>query len=198
MALPIPPVYYSAQEYLAFEREADYKSEYLDGQIFAMSGGSPDHSTIIVNVISELHPQLKIRSCRAFSSDTKVRTPSDSLYAYPDLTVVCGEPRFYDPLGHVLDNPTLIIEVLSPSTEAFDRGKKFARYQEIESLTDYVLIAQDEPRIEHCERRSGKEWLVRPHVGLNSEVVLASIGATLSLTNVYYLIDFSSRGAPNS
>ncbi|HZP84547.1 MAG TPA: Uma2 family endonuclease [Chthonomonadaceae bacterium] len=177
--------YYTPEEYLALERDAEFKSEYLDGQIYAMSGGSPEHNSIAVNVASELRTQLKDKPCRVFSSDMKVRTSLLGLYSYPDVTVVCGAMRFHDEHRDVLTNPTLIVEVLSPSTEAFDRGKKFANYQRIASLTDYVLIAQDEARIDHYVRQPDDQWLLSSAVGLDAKLVLVSIGCTLLLSEVY-------------
>lgn len=177
--------YYTPEEYLDFERRAQFKSEYLDGQIYAMSGGSPEHNSIAVNVASELRAQLKGKPCRVFSSDMKVRTSRAGLYSYPDVTVVCGAMRFHDERRDVLTNPTLIIEVLSPSTEAFDRGKKFANYQRIASLTDYILIAQDEARLDHYVRQPDDQWLLSASVGLDAKLVLASIGCTLLLSEVY-------------
>ncbi|MEO6393058.1 MAG: Uma2 family endonuclease [Pyrinomonadaceae bacterium] len=192
MALPTPPVYISAEEYLRVEREADFKSEYVDGRIYAMSGGSPAHQTIAFNLTGELYSQLRDAPCRGFTSDAKVRTPTDNLYTYPDLTVVCGEPVYADAKGDVLDNPVLIVEILSPTTEAFDRGRKFARYQEIVTLTDYVLIAQNEPRVEHFVRQPDGSWNLRPYTGLEASVSITSINCSLLLARIYDRVEFAS------
>ncbi|HZO87933.1 MAG TPA: Uma2 family endonuclease [Chthonomonadaceae bacterium] len=151
---------YTPEEYLELERSSEFKSEYLDGQIYAMSGGGPEHSTITVNGTAVIALQLKGKPCWVFSSDMKVRTSSTGLYAHPDVSVVCATMRFPDERRDVLLNPMAIVEVLSPSTEAFDRGKKFANYRKIDSLTDYLLISQDELRIEHYTRQSDNQWLL--------------------------------------
>lgn len=161
---------YTPEEYLALKREAEFKSEYLHGEIYAMAGSSPEHSTITANITGEIRAQLKGKPCQAFSNDMKVRTAPTGLFAYPDLSVVCGEPHFHDARRDVLLNPTVLFEVHSSSMEAYDRGKKFAQYQEIESLTDYVLIAQDEPRIEHYHRQQGNQWLFTVAQGLESKL----------------------------
>ena len=171
--------YYSSEEYLALERNADFKSEYLKGHIYDMAGSSPEHSAITVNVTVALGSQLLERPCQAFSNDMKVRTSPTGLFAYPDLSVVCGEPVFHDEKRDVLINPTVLIEVLSPSTEAFDRGKKFAQYQHLTSLTDYLLIAQDEARIDHYTRQSDDQWLLSIAQGSGAEVYIASLDCTL-------------------
>ena len=180
----------SPKEYLARERAAETKSEYLRGEIYAISGGSPEHSTIIVNVTMAIGSQLKGTPCRAHSSDMKVRSTFAGLYSYPDLSIVCGEQRFHDERRDVIVNPTVIVEVLSPSTEGFDRGKKFAQYQQIESFRDYLLVAQDEPRIDHFSRDADGGWYYRSTVGLDGKVVVPSIGCTLLLSDVYDRIEF--------
>ena len=180
----------SPDEYLARERAAETKSEYLRGEIYAMSGGSPEHSTIIVNVTAAIVAQLKGKPCRAHSSDMKVRSTTTGLYSYPDLSVVCGEVRFHDERRDVLVNPTAIVEVLSPSTERFDRGKKFAQYQQIETFRDYLLISQEEPRVEHFSRDDKGGWYYRSIVGLDGQVTIPSIGCTLLLSDVYDRVEF--------
>lgn len=186
---------FTPEEYLALERAADCKSEYLDGEIYAMAGSSPEHNTITVNLAREVSAKLKGTSCQAFSSDMKVRSKTMSLFAYPDLTVVCGEPRFHDERQDVLTNPKVIFEVLSSTTEAYDRGLKFANYQVNESFTDYVLVAQDEPRIDHYARQGENQWLLTVVVGLDAQLSLASIDCTLPLSEVYDRITFASRRA---
>lgn len=183
---PVPqPKIHSPEEYLAIEREAEFKSEYLNGEIYALAGGSPKHSIITVNVTAIVALQLRGKPCMAFSNDMKVRTRGDALYAYPDLTVVYEEPVFHDRHQDVLLNPAVIIEVLSPPTEADDRGKKFAQYQRIESLTDYLLVAQEEPRIDHFVRQPGNRWLLTAVSGMEARLAIASIGCTLLLAEVY-------------
>jgi Uma2 family endonuclease len=185
----------SPEEYLALERSAEFKSEYLDGQLYAMSGGSPQHSAITVNVTVELGGQLKGRPCQAFSNDMKVRTSPTGLYAYPDLTVVCGEPQFHDETRDTLTNPVVIVEVLSPSTEAFDRGKKVAGYQHLESLIDYLLIAQDQPRIEHYTRQPNNRWLLTVMTEMEDSLRLPSIECDLKMSEVYDRIVFADAAS---
>ncbi len=181
---------YTVEEYLELERKAEYKSEFLNGQIFAMAGASLAHCAITVNLTAEVVIHLRGKSCQAFSNDMKVRTSRPGLYAYPDLTIVCDEPKFHDEQKDVLINPTVIFDVLSPSTEAFDRGGKFFRYQNIESFTDYVLIAQDEARVEHFIRQADDAWLLYIVRGLDKKLQLASIDCTISLAGIYDRVAF--------
>ena len=155
-ALPEP--YVTVEEYLAAERNAETKSEYLDGYLYAMAGGTPRHSAIAMNVAIELGIQLRDKSCQVYNSDLMVATSPTGLYAYPDVSVVCGEPRFQDNHPDALTNPLLIVEVLSPKTEDRDRGPKFVHYRRIDSLIDYLLVVQDEPYVDHYQRQSGDRW----------------------------------------
>ena len=184
------PRTFTPEEYLELERKSHYKSEYLDGQIYAMSGGSPEHSMITVNVSREVSLGLKGKPCMTFSNDTKVRTGTANLFSYPDLTVVCGEPRYHDAKRDVLLNPTLIIEVLSSSTEGYDRGEKFMDYQCISSLQTYVLIAQHQARIEQFVRQSNNDWLLSNVTGRDQNLYVASIDCTLALSEIYDRIAF--------
>lgn len=204
MASPIPEKLYTPEEYLEFERKSDVKHEWLDGRIYihpvyAMAGGSPTHSTIIFNVSGILFPQLRGKKCQAFSSDLKVRSGKMEkkkglvgLFSYPDLTVVCNEPEFHDKDKDVLINPKVIIEVLSPSTEDFDRGTKFVRYQLNDSLTDYILIVQKEPRIEHHQRKKNNQWQQTIYTGLRETFSIPSINARLKLSEVYDRVTFEN------
>lgn len=185
--------YYTPEEYLALERSADHKSEYFQGEIYDMAGSNPQHSVITVNIAREVSLQLKGKPCQAFSNDMKVRASPSGLFAYPDLSVVCGPPRYHDEKRDVLINPTVLIEVLSDSTEAFDRGKKFAQYQCNETLSDYILIAQDEPRIEHFTRQQDDQWLLVVTKGLEASLTIASIGCTLALSEVYDRVEFKAQ-----
>ncbi len=177
--------YVTPEEYLTFERQAEDKSEYIDGVIYAMSGASLRHNTIVSNLIIEIGTQIKDRQCRALPSDMKVRLPDSRKFFYPDVSVVCGEPQFHDERTDVLLNPILVIEVLSESTAAFDRGEKFQAYQLIESLQEYILISQDKHFIEQYVRQSTGSWIYTATVGLESIVTLSSIACTLSLGTVY-------------
>ena len=157
--------HYTTEDYLTQERSASYKSEYHEGQIYAMTGASRKHNLVSGNIYRELSLQLKKRSCEAYINDMRVKATEALSYYYPDVAVVCGAPQFEDAQVDTLLNPTLLIEVLSPSTEAYDRGKKFAHYRKIASLREYLLVAQDQPNIERYVRQ-GDVWILSEAVGL--------------------------------
>ena len=184
-------VRYTPQEYLALERQAEAKSEYIQGEIFAMAGGSEDHNLIMTNILRELSGQLKGKPCRVYPSDMRVWVPAYEKYTYPDVTVVCGEPQFQDAVRDTLLNPTVIIEVLSPSTEKHDRGKKFERYKSLLSVTDYILVAQDEPLLDHYARQPRDQWLLTTARGRDGRLPIAGIGCTLWLSEVYDKVEFA-------
>jgi Uma2 family endonuclease len=177
---------YSEAEYLALERRAESKSEYMDGHIYAMAGASREHNLIGFNIAGELRNQLKNRPCEAYVNDMRVKVAKAqrSRYRYPDVAVVCGKPEFEDDQADTLLNPTLLIEVLSPSTEAADRGEKFADYRRIESLREYLLVSQDQARVERYTRQ-GAGWLLTVAEGLDATVNLDAIGCALALREVY-------------
>lgn len=172
----------SLEEYLALERGAEQKSEYMDGEAVAMAGASFAHNLIVANVVGALWGRLRGTPCAVVPSDLKVKATS-RLY-YPDVTVVCGEPRFLDEAQDVLLNPTLIVEVLSESTKNFDRGEKFMRYRTVDSLNDYVLIAQDAAHVEHF-RRQDEHWILAETRDPQGILKLESIGCELSLVEIY-------------
>lgn len=176
---------WAAQEYLAFERESDGKSEFVDGEIFALAGASRTHNRIAWSVVAALDPQLDEHGCEGFVSDMRVRIPAADVYTYPDVVVVCGEPRFEDDELDVLLNPTLLIEILSPSTEADYRGRKSAWYRGLPTLAAYLMIAQDEPRVELYVRQDDGGWTLHETAGLDATVELPWIGATLAMRDVY-------------
>jgi Uma2 family endonuclease len=180
-----PKPFLSPEAYLAIEREAETRSEYLDGEMFAMSGGSRQHNLIVTNEVRELSLQLKRRPCEVYSNDQRVRVPETGLYTYPDIVVVCGEPRFEDESVDTLLNPVLLIEVLSPTTEAYDRGKKFESYRTIASLAEYVLLSQQEPRAEQFLRQDGEHWLFTATSGRERSISLASVQCELALEEIY-------------
>ncbi|HKR00210.1 MAG TPA: Uma2 family endonuclease [Pyrinomonadaceae bacterium] len=180
-----PNIYLSPEEFLALERQAEYKSEYFDGVVYALAGASERHNLITLNAAADLVLQLRGRSCRVYSNDMKVRLPDSRKFFYPDVVVVCGEPRFHDERTDVLLNPVLIIEVLSESTEAFDRGGKFQAYQRLESLQEYILISQIKPVAEQYVRQSETIWKYTAAIGLESSLTLPSIECTLGLSTVY-------------
>ena len=190
MAVAQSEPFVGPEENLALERACEFKSEYLIGGIYAMACSSEEHSAITANVSTAIGTQLLAKPCQAFTSDLKVAVSPTGPFFYPDLSVVCGEPRFHDAHRDVLTNPTVIIEVLSPSTEAFDRGRKFTQYQRIASLTDYILIAQDEPHVEHFRKQQGNQWLFTTAQGLEATLHIASIDVTLHLSEVYDRIRF--------
>ena len=181
----LPSYYLSPEEYLAAERRAEYKSEYIDGVVYAMSGASERHNLIVANLITSLVVQLRGRPCRVYPSDLKVRMPSGKRFFYPDVSVVGGEVKFADDKRDVILNPVLIIEVLSESTAACDRGKKFLSYQQVESLQEYLLISQDEVLVEHFVRQGNDTWLYTKAASTEEAVVLPSVECKLALSDVY-------------
>jgi Uma2 family endonuclease len=177
-------------EYLAAERLSETRSEYLDGGVYPMTGASLSHSRIVINVATELALQLRERDCDVLIADMKVRLPDLRKFFYPDVVVACGELQFHDERKDIITNPDLVIEALSPSTEAFDRGAKFRAYQTIESLKEYVLVSQEKPLIEQYVRDEGGEWRYKAAEGLESSLALPSIECTLSLSAVYKRVEF--------
>lgn len=192
MSLPRTLSVFTAEQYLDLERHTEIRHEFLDGIVYAMSGASRAHSHICYNLAGITHRQLSGTPCTGFSSDMKVRVGDASLFAYPDLTIFCGEPRFHDDHGDVLLNPVVIFEVLSRSTEAYDRGEKFERYKTIETLTDYVLVSQDRARVEHFSRQPGGAWSLNEVNGLDASLGLASIDCRLPLAEVYDRVEFAA------
>lgn len=183
-AQPLPKL--TPQDYLTIERQSESKSEYWDGKVFAMAGASETHNLIALNVGAELRVQLKERPCKVYLSDMRVRIPRTKRYVYPDVVAVCGKPQFEDEHHDTLLNPTLIVEVLSSLTEAYDRGVKSAQYRKIEALQEYLLIAQDRPAIEHYVRHEGGPfWLFSEASGLEASLELPSIACRLALAEVY-------------
>ena len=179
------------KEYLNFERKATTKHEYLNGQIVAMSGASFAHNFITVNIATSLNVQLMAGECRVATSDMRVKVTEIDSYFYPDVVVVCGEPIPEDNVFDTLLNPTLIVEVLSPSTEIYDRGEKFEHYQQIVSLKDYILISQDAVHVEHyCRQGSG--WLRSEFWEIEDVLSLLSIGCELRLQDVYSRVEIAS------
>jgi Uma2 family endonuclease len=189
-----PKPFYTPEEYLALERAAEYRSEYLDGEIFAMSGASEAHNLIAGNIFWHLKSQFRGRSCRAYMSDVRVRVSPNRMYTYPDVVAVCGPREFADDQHDTLLNPKVIFEVLSPSTEAYDRGEKFSRYWRLASLTDYVLVAQDQMRVEHFVRQ-GDGWFVTAAGAPDETVRLESIDAELTLAAIYEDVEFPAPAA---
>lgn len=184
--------YVTPEEYLAAERLSETRSEYLDGGVFPMRGGSLNHNLITVNLVAELNTQLRTRPCHVLGMDLKVRMPDSRKFFYPDVVVVCGGPRFHDERKDIILNPVLVIEVLSPSTEAFDRGAKFQAYRTIESLKEYLLVSQEAPLVEQYVSGDDGKWTLTTAAGLESSLALPSIECTLNLGAVYNKVDFNS------
>lgn len=180
--------HWTVEEYLEFDRSSEGRHEYLNGEVFAMGGGSENHSLISVNVLRRLSAQLDDRDCFVYNSDFRINVSETGLYTYPDASIVCGEPDIRD--KDTLLNPTVVIEVLSPSTERYDRGKKFGHYMKVATLQEYVLILQDTPRIERYYRQNDAEWLYTAVTEPDGLLELPSIDCTLVLTEVYHKVRF--------
>jgi Uma2 family endonuclease len=177
--------YISPEEYLRLERQSEYKSEYVNGEIFAMTGASRKHNLAAGNIFRELSQQLKSRQCEAYVGDMRVKVTATGLYTYPDVVVVCGEPKFEDKYVDTLLNPTLLVEVLSPSTERYDRIAKSSYYRTLDSSAEHLLVAQDEVRLEQYVKQSNGQWLLFESSSLDNVVELQSIGCSLALGDVY-------------
>lgn len=182
----------SPEEYLELERKAEFKSEYINGYVYAMAGAKLNHVQITSNITTELSVQLRGHGCRVLASDMKVRLLDSSKFFYPDVTVFCGQPQFHDDRQDVILNPILLIEVLSDSTEARDRGIKFLSYQRIESLQEYVLISQNRVLIERYLRQEDGSWTYQAVIGLESSLYLSSVDCTLNFRNVYDMVTFEN------
>lgn len=187
----IPKTKLTPGEYLEFERKSEERHEYFDGEIFAMSGAKRNHNVIVWNIGGELRQKLKDRNCEAYPADMRVFVPATGLYTYPDLTVVCGEPQFQEEIFDTLLNPVLLIEVLSDSTESYDRGRKFQHYRSIESLQEYILVSQTEARVEKYVRHGDGFWLLSEAVGLDSKIEFSSVESVIPLSEIYDKIAFS-------
>lgn len=182
---------YTPEDYLTFERGAETRHEFLDGEIYQMAGESLSHSRVCVNLSGEVRNKLKGKPCEALSPNMKVRTSSTSLFAYPDLTIVCGEPQFHDTKKDVLINPQVIFEVLSPSTENYDRTTKFQKYRMgNENLTDYVLISQDKSFVEHFNKQTDNVWVYQSYSEISDIFSIKTIDCELSLREIYDRVEF--------
>ncbi|MBK8023335.1 MAG: Uma2 family endonuclease [Chloroflexi bacterium] len=192
LAMPKPS---TLEAYFALEHASDIKHEFLNGEILAMGGGSSAHNSLVAEIHGGLHAQLRGRGCRTFIGDQRLKLNTRS-YVYPDVMVVCEQPAFVLDTGlESLLNPVLVVEVLSPSTELYDRSEKFLRYLALESLQEYVLVAQNRPRVEVFTRQADNRWLLTVSEGLDSTTVLESIDCTLSLAEIYQWVTFSDDDA---
>lgn len=188
-ALPVTKL--TIEEYIELDKNSEDRYEYFDGEVFAMAGGSPNHSRLSVDVCSILREKLRGKPCEVFNADMRINVPTAFPYRYPDASVVCGEPIFDEIQGQYrLVNPLLIVEVLSPTTENYDQGKKFTAYQSIESFREYLLIAQDRPHVIQYVKQSKSRWLRIEHEGLISEVQLESLNIALTLAELYERVTF--------
>lgn len=186
------------EQYLEIERAAEFKSDYYDGHMYAMSGGSLRHAVVIASLGRELGNALKKRPCTVATSELRLRVGSGRLYTYPDVIVFCGEAELADQHNDTLLNPTVIVEVLSPSTEAYDRGLKSTQYRTIEFLQEFVLVWQTEPRIEVYQRQSGGKWLLSEFAGMESVCRFESLDCNVALADIYHNVSFDEVVPPLS
>ena len=186
----VPKTLLTPQEYLARERKADFKSEYYAGEMFAMAGATWEHTLIKDNIAREAGQQLKEGPYRVLTSDMRVRIDRTGLYTYPDVIVVCEEPKFEDEVFDTLLNPRVLMEVLSESSEKYDRGAKFRHYRQIPSLQEYILVAQDEPLVERHVRQPNGDWLMTEFRGLAQTLAFTSIPVKVALTDIYRGVEF--------
>lgn len=189
--------FYSFEEYLELERRADGRGEFIDGEIYAMAGESGRHGDISMNLATILGVQLRGTDCRGRVKDTKVKSGAlkerfgKGMISYPDLVVICGEPEYHDKHKDIVLNPAVIMKVLSETTEEFDRGIKFMRYRNFnDTLTDYILVSQIEPHIEHYIRQENGDWLLKEYYGLDANFRIDSINCSLNLAEVYERVEF--------
>jgi Uma2 family endonuclease len=171
-------------QYLEIERRSEIKHEYIDGRMYAMSGANEPHVTIAVNIATSLKNQMRGRDCRVYMADMRVKIDPSGRYTYPDLAAVCGERRFEDAEVDTLLNPSVIVEVLSDSTQAYDRGEKFDHYRKIESLREYVLVTQNSMRVDHYVLRDG-QWVFSALTTAEERLAMPSIGCEISLADIY-------------
>jgi Uma2 family endonuclease len=181
----------TAEEYLEIERAAEFKSEFYAGEMFMMAGAKANHVQIVVNLSRDLSISFKKKPCRVFSTDMRVLTTKSGLYTYPDLVVVCETAKFLDEKKDTLLNPNLIIEVLSDSTESYDRGKKFQMYREIETLQEYVLVSCHQKKIEVFKKVNPKQWLLS-EFKMDESVLFESIDSNFSMQEIYEKVEFDA------
>ncbi|HHY54840.1 MAG TPA: Uma2 family endonuclease [Chloroflexi bacterium] len=191
-------VYISPEAYLAAERAGEKKHEYYAGEVYAMAGASERHNLVAMNIGASLHSQLRRRACNVYPSDMRVKVSALGFYTYPDISVVCGAPQFEDARRDTLLNPLVIVEVLSPSTENYDRGRKFQMYRTLPSLVEYLLVAQDSIHIEHYTRQPDGRWLFFESDQPDAVFQLDAIGCTLAAADVYEKVTFDAANLSES
>jgi Uma2 family endonuclease len=194
---------HTVEKYLELDRASEERYEFVDGQIFLMAGESGRHGDISVNLTAELRFQLRGKDCRVRSKDTKIKSggfvqkkgnSTKGMFSYPDLVVICGEPEYHDKFKDIVLNPKVIIEVLSDSTEVFDRNNKFTRYRMFNpTLTDYILVSQDKPIIEHFVRQEDDNWKLYSRIGLDEIFKIESVECELKLSDIYDRVEFSEE-----
>ena len=182
-----PQTRYTVDEYLTLERSTEVRHDFLDGEVFAMTGASYAHNLVVANIVGELRNQLRAGPCTVVANDQRVRAGLGRLYTYPDI-VVCSSPKIEQP-GDTLVNPSVILEVLSDATEAYDRGKKFEHYRAIESLSDYLLVSQDRFQIERFSRDAGGRWIYSVASGSGASMAIESIGCVLTVGEAFSKVD---------
>jgi len=183
---------YSPSEYLEMERRADYKSEFFDGEIFAMTGATRKHNLISMNIGAAFHQQLRRRNCETYMNDMRVRVSPTGLYTYPDVVIVCDAPDFDDERHDTLLNPAVIVEVLSESTASYDRGRKFEHYRSLTCFQEYLLVHQDRMYIEHYMRRTDTTWLFSEYRRPDDEIMIEAADCRLRLADIYEKV-FAAR-----
>ena len=181
----LPKHYITPEEYLELERQAPFKSEYVNGEMFAMAGARENHALLVTNLVRELSQKLRRGPCRVYSSDMRVCVSPTGRYTYPDVVVTCQKPQFLDETNDTLMNPTLLIEVLSPSTQDYDRGGKFQSYRTLASLEEYLTVAQDQVHIEQWHRQPDGRWILTEYKAASSEIQLESLGVSVALADIY-------------
>ncbi|MFN0101265.1 MAG: Uma2 family endonuclease [Bryobacteraceae bacterium] len=180
-------------EYLAIEAKAEFKSEFFQGEMFAMAGASPDHNRIQGDFFNELSNRLEQCGCEVFTSDARIRVAAIGLYTYPDISIARGGAQFLDGVTGTLLNPAVIVEVLSPSTEAYDRGAKFQRYRALSSITEYILVSQDAPLVEVLSRNADETWTPRSYSGLSDSCRIESLDIEVPLARIYRRVQFPAK-----
>ena len=184
----------SPEEYLEIERRATYRSEYFDGEMFAMAGATRQHNRISTNLVSGIDHHLKSRDCNVYANDMRVHVPSTGYFTYPDVVITCGKEEFTDAQNDILVNPLVIIEILSDSTASYDRGKKFEHYRELASFVEYLLVEQRTPRVEQYVCQHSDQWLYRDIRGIDDQnVTIYAIECSLSMQDIYHKVDVSQR-----
>lgn len=190
------PQYLNPEEYLELERKAERRSEYFNGKMYLMAGTNENHNLIVTNLGGELRALFKGRPCKVFTQDMRVLVSPTGLYTYPDVVALCEPARFLDDKRDTLLNPQVIFEILSSTTEAYDRGEKFGHYRRVEGLTDYVLVAQNRMRVERYARQPDGRWLLTEHSGPEAVLDLSAIGCRLPLTELYDKVDLPAEPGP--